>query len=266
MASRLSSFRGEVDTSQGFKWAVDDMDTFWTWVLSCERFAIQTFTTLVKNCDYFIDIGANRGYYSLVALANSSNVKVDSIEANLQTSKILIKNLDQFKGRNFRVLDFALGSVDGTGTIYRYSNLGSGADTLFPQDQYGATIPKKVSIRKLDLVADHETGARVIMKIDVEGGEIEVLKGGLEFLKNLHPIIIIEVNMEMLKESGGSQKIHEILSNLKYRAYWINEKQEFIEWKENSSPPHKLILGSSYSANYLFIPSAMNLQSLDLIN
>jgi hypothetical protein len=124
MASPLSLFRGEVATTQGFKWTVDDMDTFWTWVLSCERFAIQTFTILVKNCDYFIDIGANRGYYSLVALANSSNVKVDSIEANLQTSKILRKNLDQFKGRNFRVLDFALGSADGTGTLYRYSNLG----------------------------------------------------------------------------------------------------------------------------------------------
>jgi len=94
MASPLSLFRGEVATTQGFKWTVDDMDTFWTWVLSCERFAIQTFTILVKNCDYFIDIGANRGYYSLVALANSSNVKVDSIEANLQTSKILRKNLD----------------------------------------------------------------------------------------------------------------------------------------------------------------------------
>ena len=74
------------------------------------------------------------------------------------------------------------------------------------------SIVRKLELKRVDLV-----------KIDVEGAELEVLKGGIETIHRFHPKIIVEVH-EWLGVKGN--KIIQLLKKYGYKLtheYRINE-------------------------------------------
>ncbi|GIW65418.1 MAG: hypothetical protein KatS3mg093_397 [Candidatus Parcubacteria bacterium] len=67
-----------------------------------------------------------------------------------------------------------------------------------------------------------------VIKIDVEGAELEVLQGGENFLRNYSPIISLEI---WGKDNNGelSMKAVNFLRNLNYKSYYVNENGELEE-------------------------------------
>lgn len=261
----LAKYRGELKTIQGFTWSIEDNDTFWTYIKSCERFAISTFARLVSSGFQFIDIGANRGFYSLTALACSRSIIVHTFEVNPTTATQLNHNLSQFSGREIKQFNLALGNSNGTTTLYSYDGLGSGADTLFPLDKYGKTFSFDVPIRTLDSIyTDVAPVGLSILKIDVEGGELEIILGGNSFIAKVQPIIFMEINCKMLMHSGGPERIFQHLANFHYSLFWINEKGYFTPWKNPKSLPHLQKFGENFSANYLCLPKKLSIEKLNL--
>ncbi len=266
LAGPMKSFRGEVRTIQDFRWSVEDEDSFWTYIRSCERFAILSFVKVVASSDVFIDIGANRGYYSLVALSSSQTIHVHSFEVNKKTVSMLKLHLSQFKNRNIEVHDFALGKFNGMAYLHSYEDLGSGADTLFPLEKYGKTRSVEVPVRTLDSIFDDVDPTRTyVMKIDVEGGELDIIRGGASFIAQVNPIILMEINIQMLDPSGGVAAVKNVLASLGYQLFWINERGSYVKWDDSELLPHVESLGFAYSANYICLPKRASLDSLGLI-
>lgn len=72
----------------------------------------------------------------------------------------------------------------------------------------GETVPL-VTLDSLDLPMCH------LLKVDVEGMEVEVLKGGAETIANYRPLMFLENDRE-----GRSEELLDLVDRLGYRAYW----------------------------------------------
>lgn len=91
---------------------------------------------------------------------------------------------------------------------------------------------KKWSLTRLDLI-----------KIDVEGAELQVLKGGLDTISRMHPYIIIEIQDETAHDAGyEAVEILRLLKSFGYRFHDIGRKARLREVSETSLSPFQNVL------------------------
>ena len=167
-----------------------------------EKGTIQLLHKFLKPGSAFLDIGANIGLMSSIASKIvGAEGKVLSVEANPKTIEILQHNLALNHAGNVSIFPFALGSEKGTATLFENWNVNRGGASLLSQDkQEGIDVP----VEKLDDIFENDKID--LIKIDVEGFELEVLKGGIELLKKQLPVLIIEVSEQRENEAGVSPK------------------------------------------------------------
>jgi FkbM family methyltransferase len=127
--------------------------------------------------------------------------RVLAVEANLKTVDILHQNTALNHCQNIDVYPVALGSENGTATLYENWEVNRGGASLLSQDNSEGT---EVPLWKLDELFGDLTID--LIKMDVEGFELEVLKGGINLLKACLPVLIIEVSEQREQEKGVSPK------------------------------------------------------------
>nr|QFG74170.1 MAG: capsular polysaccharide synthesis protein [Megaviridae environmental sample] len=134
-----------------------------------------------KKIDTFIDIGANIGYYTL--LFASKNIKTYSFEPNLENYNILTKNL---KINNFNSsIIYNLGLSESIGELefyYRKEKSGHGTFNKNIIKQQNLKLCKKIKVDKLDNI--NIQGENIMVKIDIEGYELNAIKGMLKLLES----------------------------------------------------------------------------------
>ena len=136
---------------------------------------------ILKPGDTFVDIGANNGYYSILA-ANivGSNGKIVSIEPNPNAFQRLLRNIKINNITNIISLNIALSDHDGRATLFLNRGSEDGLASLVKSEQNQALC--EVELRRFDhLFAEEEIS---IVKMDVEGAEIDIIKGMQNYLKN----------------------------------------------------------------------------------
>lgn len=176
-----------------------------------EKGTIQLLTDLLRPGSTFLDIGANIGLLSAIASKRvGATGKIIAVEANPKTVEILRHNLALNRCENVEIYPLALGSENGTATLYENWDVNRGGASLLSQgDEKGIEVP----VRRLDQLLTDEVVD--VLKIDVEGFELEVLKGGLELLKAQQPVLIIEVSEQRENEKGVSpQEIYAFVQTL----------------------------------------------------
>jgi FkbM family methyltransferase len=161
----------------------------------------------LKPGDTFIDCGANVGYFSVQAgaLVGKSGTVI-SIEANPRTFKLLERNL---RANGFGIpVQCALTLQAGEVELFMpqdwdvYSSLRAGALVEGRADQ-----SFKVTARTLDDVIKERSLARVdVVKIDIEGGELDVLRSAPELLSTFRPLIITEYGVNTWASFGATHR------------------------------------------------------------
>lgn len=243
----------------------DTVKTFWGAPMSVlaadiDAFALRSFSMpggneyklirfLIQNLqptDIFYDVGANYGFYSLLAREFVSGGEIHLFEPLPDIFRLTQKNLGQ--EQSIFCNRIALSSECGSSAFF--SSVGSNASGT-------STLVRDVTARKLGTkyqkiivpsltldyyVAQHKKPT--ILKLDVEGGECMVLDGGRNFLKTYNPLISLEV-------WGGdrgrqfSTRAIEILYDLGYVSHRIEE--------DGSITPDRPYFGSiSDFDNYVF--------------
>jgi FkbM family methyltransferase len=131
--------------------------------------------------DYtLIDCGANFGYWSvLISSRPYGSHKAIAIEPSSQNFAKL-KNNAEINGNRFEVMKCAIGAARGTarlsGTKHEAFSIAGGADS-------GG---EDVTVIALDNLIDDgkvSSGGKYLIKLDVEGVEIEAIKGGTRLLQ-----------------------------------------------------------------------------------
>jgi len=133
------------------------------------------------------DAGANLGQYA--TLANkvfSDKAYIYSFEPGKETFSQMSKNTSTIK--NIQRYNFALGSFDGEATL-NYDKEGSGLASVYERKLEHANISlntkENIEIKTIDSVYLSNNITHIdFLKMDVEGHELEILKGAGDVLKD----------------------------------------------------------------------------------
>jgi FkbM family methyltransferase len=134
---------------------------------------IAAFLTMTEIHDVVADIGANVGMYS--CLAASRGKPVLAFEPSQRNLNYLYRNLWDNAFRSVEVFPMGLARRPGLGRIYGYGGIASFVPGWAQaRDAHSTLVP----LTTLDsVVADRFRGKKLLVKLDVEGFEIEVLAG-----------------------------------------------------------------------------------------
>jgi len=152
----------------------------------------------------FLDVGAHIGYFSTKASKKiGSTGKVLAFEPNPETLKLLRENVQVNQTANVMVEPIACTSREQTLTFWASASFNTGMSSL-ARENADITYkepprPYQVRARRIDDVIREMNLARVdAIKVDVEGAEVEALRGALGTLRRFHPKLVVEVDVRQL--------------------------------------------------------------------
>jgi FkbM family methyltransferase len=180
----------------------------------------------LKKGDIFFDIGANQGYYSILASALVGNFgKVYSFEPDPRNISVLMKN----KRENVVVIEKAVN--DSSGKLDFYSVVGISGVSSFDVKYISEYRYRKIQVEAitLDFFCSSEKIVPNYIKIDVEGAEEKVLVGASELLTENSPIILLEVWFKPFTENY--KRSIDILNTYGYKMFAIDDEGEIDEIK-----------------------------------
>ncbi len=161
----------------------------------------------------FIDVGAHTGYYG-VRLCKEFD-SVIAIEPNAYNSALLKVNFNINECNNYTVFSVALGKEKGDSIVY---NRGSVSFLEEVKSGYSEVdvIEKssQVNVDTLDNLMYYDD-LKYIMKIDTEGMELDILKGGEYFLTHQKVLLLIEYHNNVI--NGSKDNIISYLTGLGYK-------------------------------------------------
>ncbi|WP_197526798.1 FkbM family methyltransferase [Pirellulimonas nuda] len=189
----------------------------------------------LRRGDTFIDVGANYGMLSLLAASIVGHGgKVHSIEPNPTCVNRLQATIEQNSLNSFvSIHPVAVGSNTGNLTLSVFDNhTGSGTLANVPlTDRSSVTAAIKVDVRRLPDIVDASESQSMVIKIDVEGLEMEVLRGSRDMLVENTPIIVLECVERHLQRAQSSQaEIASYLTDLGFQGFWLSTRRRGLRY------------------------------------
>ena len=187
--------------------------------------------------DCFVDVGAHYGYFTLLAskLVGGTGA-VHSFEAASTTYAMLEKN--SAAKENIKYYHKAIADQKGHITFYEFPNLYSEYNSIdikqFKDNSWFSKLsPQQVSVETVDLSSflSQKRLSPKLIKIDVEGAELKVIKGIVHYLQQHTPLIA----MEYLKSERNNvvhQQADKLLSSLGYTYSIINTDGLLVECED----------------------------------
>jgi FkbM family methyltransferase len=189
------------------------------------------FIRLISKLRCFYDIGANLGYYSLLAAMYHPSIRVKSFEPAPASLHFLRRNV-ALNGQEarIRVEALALSDQNGQASFFEVRNPKypylkhhiAGESNLTGQSNKGSRRrdadyhPYRVETCTLDAYcAAHPEDCPELMKLDTEGSEHLILGQGLETLRRHKPILICEILFQVIED-----KLEDLLKPLGYEFYF----------------------------------------------
>jgi len=193
---------GRVKHPLGFSWMISSQGALNTYLYSCEPYTTKLVSSMAANIDSFICVGANRGWYPLVVGVKSKKIRIESFECNSAIYEELSQKIEQ-NGNQSELHRFAIGDHVGEAILYMPINGNEGMSTLYPvgEQKQNASIVERVNLTTLDAYSfdQVETLGRLLILMDIEGSELKALKGASQLIRNCSPVLILEINADMLK-------------------------------------------------------------------
>lgn len=172
---------------RGKKWLVG-AGSHGFWLGSYEFTKQKLFSETVRNGSVVYDVGANAGFYTLLAsVLVGSTGRVFAFEPLPRNLRYLRRHIAVNRCDNVTVIAAAAGEASGRGLFKEDPNPSAGhlsRDEGFP-----------VEVVSLDtLVGQGRIPPPDYLKVDVEGAELHVLQGAKRMLERYHPAIFLAVH------------------------------------------------------------------------
>ena len=211
--------------------------------------------TKIKMGWTILDVGGHIGYFSITAArAVGKNGRVFSFEPHPETHEVLMKNIKLHQLSNITTLQIALGDKKGFVNIFEGSD--PGGHSIFPKRSLAHPSLLWPRIKKLyhvirvrkfkglksvkvrrssdmsvpldtldNIVNEYKIKGINLIKIDVEGAEFPVLKGGCNTLTIDKPILLVEIHPLAGRSLGYTPKdVFDFLEKFGYNMTTITTK------------------------------------------
>jgi FkbM family methyltransferase len=199
-----------------------------------------------------LDLGAHHGYYTLLSskLVGPQG-RVFAFEPSPRERKALRLHVRINLCWNVRVQGLALGEEKTEADLHVVAGGETGCNSLRPPRVVGKTAPVRVRVTRLDdWLGDRKIGRVDFIKLDVEGAELDVLKGASGLLQRRpRPVILAEVqDVRTLPWGYRAKEIIDHLRNMGYTWFRLSEsgcvqnldvtapdfEGNFVAWPEES--------------------------------
>jgi len=204
---------------------------------------IRLLKQILKPEMVFVDVGANQGEFTLCAAKRLPAGRVLSFEPYSQVYQQLIDNIALNGFDNVTTYRLALSDKTGVASIMIPSGIqpdrsfNEGLASLFAHRD-GHVMVETVTMNLLDRVLQENPIHRVdVVKLDVEGAELSVLRGAKLTLARHRPAIITEIHEAAFHAAGyGYEEFLGLLGGFGYEFYLIDDDGETAEIGRHALP------------------------------
>ncbi|WP_078612581.1 FkbM family methyltransferase [Streptomyces canus] len=212
------------------------LDTLWNGRFGYEPGSLATWSRLAAKSTTIADVGAHVGYFSMIAALGNPKAKVHSFEPVDQIHARLSVNVRSNTAQNVKLHQAGVSGEAGWAEIsVRFAgNLLSTGSTL----EGGAADAEQKRIRLVCLDEVFAETRLDLVKIDVEGHELSVLKGARQVLKRDRPTVLLEA----LRDADMQILLAEF-DPLGYDCHWITEDDgTLVPWYAPRPPKTRNLL------------------------
>jgi FkbM family methyltransferase len=161
-------------------------------------------TRTLRSGDGFIDVGANIGYYSLLASRIvGEQGKVVAVEASPTIHAILVRHVKLNKRDNVRTVNGAASAKRGIVKLFLGTPDNIGKTSTIAREGESINVQ---ALPLFEILGEDEILRARIIKIDVEGAELQVLRGLAPLLGRMRPDleIVMEVSPCFMPDPSNS--------------------------------------------------------------
>jgi len=199
----------------------------------------------------FFDIGANLGYYTLLASKIvGSGGEVHAFEPAPVQFRHLSLNVRINRSKNVRLNNLALAERSGDRELFLSDGWNQGVHSFAKIP--GSAHSRLVQCISLDEYVDGTGVAQIdVMKMDVEGAELLVLSGGKRTLAGLHPRVIIFEACDQHARAQGytTSEVKQLLTESGYRIFRLDSSAQLVEAGLSSAESYANLVALSASAD-----------------
>ena len=219
-------------------------------IQKCDFFDVSEINMIKKLNNFYkiflVDCGCNFGFYSFFTASLSKENQIISIEASKNTLEEFNKNLIINNFNNIKVLNKAVMDLDNQKLTFSESE--KDWESSFLNDKFSVIKKNEVETITIDkvLVGKNLKNKLLILKIDVEGTDLNVLEGAKNTIKVNRPLIIIEFSKYIFKnEKFNYQYLNNFLKNYNYQIFSKEGQKhtvsEILKLLENLDKVHDTI-------------------------
>jgi FkbM family methyltransferase len=157
---------------------------------------------LLREGDTFVDVGANIGYFTLLAARTvGPRGRVVAFEPEPTNFEILERNVERNGFTNVTLERRAVSDRSGPATIYT-NPINLGAHTLYPFSYHAAEIP--IEATSLDDYLEGAELERLVLKLDIEGAEGRVVHGAANVLARTPDCVLVTEFLPSALRAAGT--------------------------------------------------------------
>jgi FkbM family methyltransferase len=211
---------------------------------------------LLRPGDRVVDAGANIGYITaLFSRWVGPTGRVYSMEPEPGTFDILAGNVQRLRLENVELFPCALSSRSAPGVL-AVPEYADGGENLYEArilNPAGAGLPAatvkadggvrtvEVQLATLDGLLEKRADALALIKLDVEGCELEAVQGATELVRRFQPVFLIEVSGDPWEPGSRAAALFELMNGWGYGPYRL-EAGEWCRMDRGAAVPDVFFL------------------------
>lgn len=195
-----------------------------TKTLSKDQRVVNVFRTVLRNGDNVLDVGANIGRMSVLASRLIGNTgSVFAFEPSPKVITSLYRNLAINRCPNVTVFNLAIANGEGNITFHMPIGTNSAWGSIRDIGE-DASISIEVPLRSLDNL-DSLPDKVKLLKIDVEGADLSVIRGASALIRTRRPVVILEFSPNWIRQLGDDPNwLKEFMDMNDYYLYELKDE------------------------------------------
>lgn len=198
---------------------------FYNWQTDQYNSCLQEFVRLASEAKCILDVGAHVGLYTIPAALNSpATTEIYSFEPTAANLEMLRTHLQLNGVSKVRVLPLFVGeSSNPQKLLLLERGIGGNNTAVELECNCASTMVESIT---LDEFVRQRNIAPDLIKIDVEGWEVFVVKGAKELLNRFRPRIVLSIHPNHIKRSGSDlSEMRQLFKNYGYQFLDCDRKE-----------------------------------------